>query len=190
MAEPMTRGHIILHTAGFMQTGAPVAKHHLDIETSIELRTALDAMSAAAFYPRKYQSELLAALADARGRGDGGYAALRDCGAALRSTRNEFNALLLKVLTPELFIKKLPRFWLRDHGAAGTCDVESLDAGVGAARVRLHGVGGYLHAGIFWLGFIEGMLAEVAGATPVVEQSGWSWVDPAPNQIVYEVRWS
>jgi hypothetical protein len=190
MSQATTRGHVILHTAAFIKRGGPTMDHHLDAQTSVELRAALDTMAAADSYPRRFQIELLSALISAHGTDTNrGYESVRRCGAALLPTSNQFHVLLMKVLTPELLIKKLARFWLRDHGTSGSCEVITLDVDARAARVRLSGVAGYDHIGVFWLGWLEGMLGQLAGSVEV-RQSGWSATEPGPNEIVYEARWS
>lgn len=188
MSEPMTRGHVIMHTAAFMQQNGPSGGHSTDGETSVTLRSGLDDMTAAGFYPRRFHTELLSTLASAR-HGDAGYARVLRCGASLLSLQNDFSVLLMKILTPDLFIKKLPRFWLRDHGSFGTCEIDALDPGMREARVRLSGVAGYDHIGIFWLGWLQGMLGELV-ATADVRQTGWSRQDSGPSEIIYEVKWS
>jgi hypothetical protein len=194
MSEPTTRGHVIMHTATFLQQSGAARNSLLEAETSLELRTELEAMTAATFYPRRLHTELLAMLATSRGTGgtgnDPGYTSIVRCGAALLSPQNQFSVLLMKVLTPDLFIKKLPRFWQRDHGSSGRCHVEALDPAAHRARVRLIGVAGYQHIGIFWLGWLNGVLRELTGRAPDVGQTGWSRDDVAPNEIVYEVNWS
>lgn len=191
MSQPMTRGHVIMHTAAFLQQHGSPRETLLDGEVSLELRTELEAMTAAAFYPRRFHAELLAMLAAARGTGnDPGFATVVRCGATLLSPHNQFSVLLMKVLTPELFIRKLPRFWQRDHGRSGVCVVDGLDPTARRARVRLTDVAGYQHIGIFWLGWLTGVLRELTGAAPDVRQSGWSRDDSAPAEIIYEVNWS
>jgi hypothetical protein len=194
MSQPMTRGHVIMHTATFLQQNAAVKDSLLEAESSLELRTELDAMAAATFYPRRLHTELLSMLATSRGTGgtgnDPGYTSILRCGAALLSPQNQFSVLLMKVLTPELFIKKLPRFWQRDHGSSGRCQVEAFDAAAHRALVRLTDVAGYQHIGIFWLGWLSSMLRELTGTAADVRQTGWSRDDAGPNEVVYEVNWS
>ena len=194
MSQPMTRGHVIMHTATFLQQNASVRDSPLEVESSLDLRTELESMTAAAFYPRHLHTELLALLATSRGTGgtgnDPGYTSILRCGAALLSPQNQFSMLLMKVLTPDLFIRKLPRFWQRDHGSSGRCQVEALDSAAHRAHVRLTGVAGYEHIGIFWLGWLGGVLRALTGSAPDVRQTGWSRDDSGPNEISYEVKWS
>ena len=55
---------------------------------------------------------------------------------------------------------------------------------------RLRGVGGYDHVAVFWLGFIEAVLAELGGPSATARQTGWSPTRPGPDEVVYEMRWS
>lgn len=192
MAEPMIRGYVVLHTARFMRTESDeVTARRLDGELSLELRLALEEMSPAAWYPRYYQVELLHKFAAMKGSSDATYTELQRCGATLHTTAgNEFTALLMKVLTPELFLKKASRLWTRDHRNSGSCELESLDPDRRQGRLRLRDVAGYNHTSIVWLGWIQSVLGELTGRKPSATQTGWSWANPGPAEVTYEVSWS
>jgi len=191
MPEPMIRGHVIRHTARFFRTECePALALRIDAELPLDLRAALDAVQSPEWYPRYYESEILQAVA----RAHGDEVALRQdllrCGAALAVGDNEFMKLLMRVLTPELLMKKAGRFWARDHRDAGGYHLERLDAEQRRASLRLAGVHGYSHCALIWQGWLRGILTEICRGGFDVEQQGWSWVHPAPSEIVYEVRWS
>ena len=190
MNEPMIRGHVIAHTAEFFRNQCdPTIALRIDGALSFELKAALRDIKPGAWYPRSHQVELLTAVAKAHGSDAPTRSDLLRCGAAMTSGGNEFMRLLLKILTPELFLKKSERFWLRDHSQSGSCELERLDAMGHAGRLRLRGIAGYTHAGIIWLGWIKNVLERVSGADAQVHQQGWTWANPAPDEVVYEVRW-
>lgn len=190
MEEPMIRGHVLEQTARFYRASYdPVTISRIEGELSIELKAALEAMSSAGWYPRRYQVELLNALAAVRGPSDATYGDLVRCGAALAEPSNSFTSLLLHLMTPELFVRKLPRFWARDHKSSGAFEIEPAGDGRGA-RVRLRGVKHYDHGAVLWLGFLQGVLERVGAAGASVRQEGWSWSSPGPEDVAYEVRWS
>jgi hypothetical protein len=189
MREPMIRGHLLLGTLDFLRTQSRggVAQR-LEDELSPDLQRALDGMTPAGWYPRSHHAELLAKLA-LKGRDDATYRQLMHCGAGLAVTENQFSSLLLKVLTPQLFLKKLPKFWSRDHTAGGL-EAEAFDATLNSARVHLKNVPGYDYSGIVWMGWMKRMLDEICGSPVQVRQTGWSWSEPGPRDVVYEVQWS
>lgn len=190
MEEPQIRGSVIEHAARFYRTSferSTIAR--IEGELSIEVKSALDIMLSAEWYPRRYLVEILNAFAAVRGSGDGTYGDFVRCGAGLAEPTNELAKLLITVMTPDLFVKKLPRFWARDHKGSGTFEVEPL-SGQRGALIRLRGVRQYDHAAILWLGFIQSVLKQLGASSLVVRQEGWSWSTPGPQDVSYEVRWS
>jgi hypothetical protein len=190
MEEPLIRGHVLEHTVRFYRTSFDYsAAAHVDGELSIEVKTALDTLTPAEWYPRRFQVEMLNAFATVRGNGDSTYGDILRCGTALADPSNDFVRLLMKLMTPDLFVKKLPRFWSRDHKASGAVEVEALE-GARGARVRLRGIKHYDHAAVLWMGFIQGVLKQIGASGVIVRQEGWSWARPGPQDVSYEVRWS
>ena len=191
MPEPMIRGHVIIHTASFLRTQSDHSRSQaIESELSAPVRSALEHLAPAKWYPRQFQVELLNALAAVRGHGDATYGELMRCGAGMVAVDNEFFRLLMKVLTPELFIKKLAKFWQRDHRHSGSFELKSLEGGGVGGRLQMRDVAGYDHAAILWLGWLKRMLEVISGRHSEVRQSGWSWSNPAPSEIIYEVKWA
>jgi hypothetical protein len=118
-------------------------------------------MSPGGWYPRRLQVELLNAAAAAYADQDLARKDLMRCGAGLASVDNKFMQLLMKILTPELLLKKSSRFWLRDHQASGRCELDVLDAARHTGRLRLRGVAGYAHSSIVWLGWMKCVLEKL-----------------------------
>jgi len=108
----------------------------------------------------------------------------------LAEPNDEYSRLLMQVMTPEIFLKKLPRFWSRDHQESGAFELEPIASGVREARITLRGVKHYDHAAIVWLGFIQGVLVQLGAPGLSVAQRGWSWDSPGPQDVTYEVKWS
>jgi hypothetical protein len=190
MEAPLIRGHVLEHTARYYRLSFDhVAAARIDGELSIEVKSALETLAPAEWYPRRYLVEMLKAFVAVRGSGDTTYGDILRCGSALAEPNNDFLRLLMKVMTPEIFLKKMPRFWARDHRASGTVEIEPLD-GPRAMRVRLRGVKQYDHGAILWMGFMHGVLKQLGTSTPIVRQEGWSWASPDPQDVAFEVRWS
>jgi len=191
MQEPQIRGHVILSTLAFLRLHSEAAQRPYEADISLELRQALEGVKAAGWYPRQHHTGLLSALTAGKARDEAAiYAALLECGASLAAPDNQFSRLLMKVMTPELFLKKLPKFWSRDHQHGGQLELEALDEANARGKIRLSGVAGYNHAAIVWLGFVKGVLDELTGGDSAVQQTGWSYTSPGPNDVFYEVHWS
>lgn len=191
MEEAMIRGHVLDHTAQFYRSRYDQGTaSRVDGELSIELKSVLESVSRPEWYPRRYLVEMLNAITIVRGTNDGTYADFVRCGSTLADPKDEFGKLLVQVMTPELFLKKLPRFWTRDHQESGAFELEAVAAGERQARVKLRSVKHYDHCAILWLGFMQGMLSQVGTAGLSIAQQGWSWENPGPQDVAYEVKWS
>jgi len=191
MTEPMIRGHVIAHTARF-------AREHIELASPYgfaggvtpELNATLETIATAGWYPRRYEVELLEALAHARGRTDDARRDLQRCGSALAAMDNQFMSLLMRLMTPQLFIRKLPLFWKRDHQGSGMIEIDHFVDSANQAKIRLVGIAGYDHAALLWLGWIKHVLDGLCGGRAEVSQAGWSWPQPGPGEILFDVRWS
>lgn len=192
MEEAMIRGHVLEHAARFYRLSYDRATAaRVDGELSVELKSVLASLSRAEWYPRRYLVEMLKAFAVVRGTNDATYADFVRCGSSLADANSEFARLLMCIMTPQLFLKKLPRFWSRDHQDSGAFELEQIGSDEQrVARVVLRGVKHYDHGAIMWLGFMRGTLTQLGAAQHVVTQEGWSWDSPGPQEIAYEVRWS
>lgn len=191
MDDAMIRGHVLEHVARFYRSSYDHSvAARVEGELSVEVKAVLEAVSKADWYPRRYLVELLKAFETVRGSGDAVYDDFLSCGASLAQASNDFSRLLIKLMTPELFVKKLPRFWTRDHKGSGALEIEPPVAGQRAARVTLRNVKHYDHGAILWMGFIQGVLAQLGTSQLSVRQDGWSWSSPGPQEVVYEMRWS
>lgn len=188
MREPMIRGHLIMNTATSLRALCdPAEGRCFDDALSLELRIALASMQQCGWYSRRLQVELLTCFATVKRQEDSIYAGFIRCGESFVLHENPFSALLWKVLTPELFIKKQPKFWIRDHMGGGHVELESLHAH--GARMRLRDAHGYDHGAIVWLGWMSRALHEIAPQGVQVMQTGWTPSTPAPADVAYEVRW-
>jgi hypothetical protein len=190
MSEPQIRGYIIAHTARF-------ARAHLDEtdslrfdgELGVDLKTLLGEIVPFGWYPRRYEVELLRALADVRGR-ESAYGDLMLCGSSMASINNQFMTLLMRVMTPELFVKKLGKFWERDHQGGGRIEFEATAGEAKQGHIKLSDVAGYDHSALLWLGWMKQVLDGLCAGKGEIAQSGWSWNSPGPSEVVYRVRWS
>ena len=191
MPEPMIRGHVIARTAEFLRSECdPALALRVNSSVSFDLTETLRELVPARWYPRDLQVELLSAIAHAHGDSAATERDLVRCGAQLALGNNDFMILLTKLLTPELFMRKAERLWTRDHQSCGRCELDALDVASRTARLCLRGVGGFAHEALVWQGFMKGILDAVIPSRFEITQRGWSWADPAPDEITYDVRWS
>jgi hypothetical protein len=191
MPEPMIRGHVIQQTVKFFRSECdPDLALRIDAALPLELKTQLRELVPGAWYPRRHEVEILQAVAHVHGDEESARRTLLRCGASLAVGNNEFMKLLMRVLTPELFVRKLASFWNRDHQHSGSYRLDRVDVDARSASLSLSGVSGYTHSALLWHGFIEQIFREICSAGCEVRQQGWTWSNPAPDVIAYEVAWT
>ncbi|HKU36695.1 MAG TPA: hypothetical protein VJR89_01075 [Polyangiales bacterium] len=191
MPEPMIRGHIIQQTVRYFRNECDQdTALRIDATLPLELKALLRELVPAHWYPRRHEAELLAAIAHVVGNEEAVRRMLLRCGASMAVGENEFMKLLMRVLTPELFLKKLGAFWTRDHQDSGGYRVERLDLEGRNASLRLTGIAGYTHSALLWQGWIHEIFRQISTVGSDVQQSGWTWSEPAPEAVSFEVKWS
>jgi hypothetical protein len=191
MPEPLIRGHVIQHTVRYFRSECdPDLALRIEAALPLELKAQLRELVPASWYPRRFEVEILDTIA----RIYDDELAVRNhlirCGASMAVGNNDFMKLLTRVLTPELFLKKLPSFWSRDHQDDAGYQLDQFDQSARSASLRLCGVRGYTHSALLWHGWIQEIFREIGAAGCEVRQQGWTWSDPAPDEIKYEVKWS
>jgi hypothetical protein len=190
--EPMIRGYSVKQQLNFLETQyEPALSEQLLNRIPADVRKTLSDIKPAEWYPRRHSVELLRAIASHRGNDE---QAVKDdlvrCGTFIATeASNTFLKILMKMLTPALFAKKIPDFWQRDQ-RGGHIEVGTSDANKGRMQLRLRDVEGFDHIAIISIGWmIFGMTA--MGKTDVqVTQQGWSLQTPGPREVTYDLKWS
>jgi hypothetical protein len=191
MAKDLVRGYLVTQTLEFVQTRCTLSqRERVEAGLSKDFRAALGGLTPGGWFPREHMAEALSALATTTSE-DARYELFVACGQFIsQRTTNEYTSLMFGILTPELFVKKVPRFWQRDHQGGARLELDTAGTTPGIARLELTGVEGYDHIGVVWLGWMKGALAQMHSAGVDLRQNGWSPAEPAPSSVQYEVRWS
>src|SRR5690606_9954882 len=109
------------------------------------LRKLLPVISPAEWYPREHCVSLHRAIAGAGATAEAAYEGLVACGEYMATeATNTYLRLVMRLLTPALFCKKVPKFWQRDH-SEGEFTVENVDVDARRIDMRLRGVAGFDH---------------------------------------------
>jgi hypothetical protein len=112
--------------------------------------------------------------------------ALIDCGSqTMYEASNTFFRLIMKVLTPGLFMKKMPDFWKRDC-SRGTIQVEMHE---NMLRNTLSGIGGFDHIAPIALGYVKFALEGMGKTIVKTELYDWSLKTPGPESFSFLVQW-
>lgn len=190
MSSPQIRGYSLRQTARYLDTkfDPEVRKRVVDAMPSSS-RSMLTSFDAGEWYPRDHSSALFRAIAAARG-GEAAFDDLVGCGEFIASeATNTFLRLLMRIMTPTLFAKKIPEFWKRDQrGGAFEVDVSAADQG--KIGMKLVDVAGYDHIGIVSIGWIRFGMGALGKKGVQIQQDGWSLANPGPREVRYEVTWS
>jgi hypothetical protein len=188
---PQIRGYSLKQTAKYVETrfDADTRKRVAEMIPST-VRTLMGSFEPAEWYPRDYSTALFRGIAAAKGTEQGAYADLVQCGEFIASeATNTFLKLLMRIMSPTLFAKKVPEFWKRDQrGGHFEADVSQADKG--RIGMKLVDVEGYDHIGIVSIGWIQFGMAALGKKGVVIKQDGWSLAKPGPHTISYEITWS
>ena len=189
----MLRGYMLNQTVAFIQSGyfAPAASARIMDELPHDVTLALEKIKPAEWYSREYLTAMLRGIVNVKNNESESYEDLVAYGLYVSNeATNTFLKLLLKMLTPALFIKKVPEFWQRDHRGSGRIEVDVSNSKEGSASMRLLGVGGFDHIGVSAIGFLLGGLRTMGRKDIEVIQHGWSLATPGPDEVRYEVKWT
>jgi hypothetical protein len=187
---PMIRGYSLQQTAKYVETKLQPGARQLALDSLPgDVRTRMNAFAPAEWYPRTYSAALFRAIAGDQPEADA-YRSLVGCGEFIASeATNTFLKMLMRIMTPTLFAKKVPEFWKRDQrGGQFVADVSKADQGL--IRMRLEDVEGYDHIGIVSIGWIQFGMTALGKKDVRIAQHGWSQDAPAPRAVEYEVAWS
>lgn len=190
MSNPQIRGYSLRQTARYLESKFDADTRKRVIEAMpASSRSMLSSFDAGEWYPREHSATLFRAIAGARG-GDEAFTDLVGCGEFIASeATNTFLRLLMRIMTPTLFAKKVPEFWKRDQ-RGGHFEVDVSQADQGKIAMKLVDVAGYDHIGIVSIGWIKFGMTALGKKDIAIKQDGWSMATPGPREIAYEVTWS
>lgn len=191
MTTPMIRGYAIIQTAKYLQTQFTAAESKRGLETlPPRLRDQIPAWEPGQWYPRETTIALYKAIAAIRNDESGSYDDLVGCGEFIASeATNTFLRLMMRIMTPILFAKKIPDFFRRDH-SAGRFDADTSRADEALITMRLTDVEGFDHIGVVAIGWIKFGMKALGKKKVTITQRGWTLAAPAPADIGYELRWT
>jgi hypothetical protein len=190
--EPMIRGYSVKQQLNFLETQYdPGVSQRLLAQVPENVRRDLTVVKPADWYPREHSVHILRAIASHGGKDEGAVQSdLVRCGTFIATeATNTFLKLLMKMLTPALFAKKIPDFWQRDM-KGGHFEVDTTEASSGRIQLRLCDIAGFDHIGIVSMGWISFGLKAMGKSDVNIKQQGWSLTTPGANKVTYDVTWS
>jgi len=188
MSETQVRGYTVLKTAAYIKhaTGEQEAKRILQ-GLSPSLQQALTTATPASWLPVAHCSELFSAVAGlAKGDEAKAKAELINCGEFLgNEATNTFLKLVMKILTPAMFAKKLPSLWSRD-ATGGKYDVEVYDDRIVCKLLEMEE---FEHIGPISVGYVSFALQAMRKPVAKSNLHGWSLDKPRPKECWFELYW-
>jgi hypothetical protein len=183
------RAYMVLSNFEFLRQKHGDEKFARVLETfSPETQHILRAAKQADWCPLASYSEVLRAVADmGNGKDELAREILITSGQFVaREATNTFLRLLMKMLTPPLFAKKLPDFWKRD------CTRGRLEVDVSTERlaVRMLEMKGLDHAVCAGAGFVKFALESMGKSVQNVTIHNWSLTNPCAEDSWFEFTWS
>src|SRR5262249_27998190 len=104
-----------------------------------------------------------------------------------REATNTFLRLLMRVLTPSLFAKKMPSLWTRDN-TAGSVEVDPSGIKAGRLFFKFSDVDGYAYCPPVFVGWVAFAMEAMGLKTKSITLSGWSLEAPAPKEVTLDLQ--
>lgn len=189
MAESQVRGYMLSTTAGYIRhTAKERGIADPTEQLSPSLRTSLANVASAGWYPVAHIAELNQLIASALANNDEERAKtdLQSCGRYMaEEATNTFMRLMMRVLTPSLFAKKLPELWRRDC-MHGKLDLEVEDR---CLTLLLNDMTGHDHIAAIMPGYVGFALEKMGKEVERVTLDGWSLAKPDGSGAKIQFFW-
>jgi hypothetical protein len=186
--EFQIRGYMILNAASYLRgTLGEQDAQRVFRQMSPSTLQVIETASSAGWYPIAALSEIFDNVA-AIGKGDDERAkeALIACGAFIaKEATNTFLKLLMRMLTPNLFAKKLPDFWRRDC-THGRLEVEVTEQ---MLVCRYFDLPGFNHVVCCGAGFARFALEAMGKSIESATVHDWSLATPNADGARLELVW-
>jgi hypothetical protein len=192
MIEQSVRGHWLTGGIKFLRTHySGEASERLLGALPKALRALILDIQPVQWYPRAHHTDLLNAIVSAHRDEASAHQSLVAYGQLVATDAcNGPLRPLIPILTPKLLARRLPQLWASEHQADGALQVDIAQVDDRRLALRLVGLADYAHVGVVTLGWITGFLSALGGRELVTKQTGWSLAQPAPTELIGEVRWS
>lgn len=190
MSNDTTRGYTLSGTLAHIEQNYDEATRTKMLDgLSPDLRATLRSINDVGWYPVAQAGELFGVLVAHHRETDGKpELALERVGRTLSSrAMNTFLKLLMKLMTPGLFARKLPDFWSRDN-RCGTLDAVFPEGEKQRILVTMRGVSEFHYIQGAVPGFVSAAL-EAMGCKNVKMTSDWTAAQPGADVVKYDARW-
>lgn len=154
---------------------------------SPQARHLLETLKSADWCPVSVFSEVTQALALAGGGGQKSQDLLVKCGTHMSmEATNTFLKLFMKMMSPQLLVKKVPDLWKRDCSGGKLVLEEFTDHSV---RFATFGMQGFKHAVCTAAGFVSFGVGAIGKKIDNVTIRGWSLDKPSEEGASFQLDW-
>lgn len=188
--DRLTKGFNVEQTLTFIDTHFSAAvRDQIVAQLSPDIRDKLSRVRAGNWYPIGDLVALLDAMAHIAATEAEADRTSRALGRHLSdAATGTFMRLLLKVMTPPVFLKKMPDIWPRMF-SFGTFDVDPSGFKEKRASMIMRGVDGFEHVAPVSAGWIEGVHAAMGCGGVDVRYTRLE-TEPDGSAFRFEVKWS
>lgn len=191
MTDRSARGYMVQSCMDYVNTLEPELRERIYALIPPEVGRDPARYDKMLWYPIRSVASYYEAIANTT---DGSEAAvlgaLQACGRAMaHAATNSFLRLLMRVMNPSTFAKKLGDFWERDH-KCGHMQGDVSEIANKKLIVRLTDIAGYTHTSAIASGFGAFALEAMGMKNVTAVLHGWSLQTPAPESATVELTWS
>lgn len=184
-AEPMIRGYSVPNAARAI-LGNERLRARI-VPQQVEELTRIAAMKPERWAPRQDVIRLFEIIEQASPDEATCYENLVRCGeASAQEAISTFLKLLIRMLSPKQFVRKIPDIWTHEHQGG---QVEAELEGTHSMLIRIRDVEGFVHAGPISIGFMGVVLRAMGLKDLQMRDLTWSLKNPAPRDVHIRATW-
>jgi hypothetical protein len=184
MEQRHVRGHLMRGAARFaLNDLAPPARE--EVRRSVpDLSTTLDEIRKDDWYPLGRLIELITTIDRTFPEPERGLAAILTCGKYIAEEGvSTYLKLVMKVITPRLFVRQFPTLWKRYHDF-GELSVDVGDIEHNRATLIMPAYPGVRGLCSGWIEYAFGLFK-----TRVTIDTNWPWRAPTPERLEMRLAW-
>lgn len=188
--ESKTRGYSMTSAWAYVDATYDSAVREKIVEQlSPEVRKALGTYKDIEFYPAVHFGDVLRGVGVVVGKDDAGAEKeIEACGGFIaRQATNTFLRLIMRVLTPTLFAKKIPSLWSRDN-TNGAFSVDFSGSDKGRLIFTLSNIADYPYVAPCAKGWIGFAMKTMGRTVDSMKLTGWSLANPSPNEVKIDLQ--
>ena len=190
--EPTTKGYALIACVKFAESHlSPASRERFFEKLSPEARALVGGLRPNEWYPRARLIELFGAIASEYGESSEAHAALVRLGAGMaREMTNVFMRLVIRILTPALFAKKLPQLFALDNRGGGRVEVDASRLGDQYLALTFKEMRGADYFAPICEGWIRFFMESMGKRDISVNADPWLLDSPGADEFRLDVRWS